>query len=113
MQKSKTIIVNESELVREVAQDFKGVCNKNVVRSVFDAIEHHISENLMALNENHDSIQIKLFPGLSVYGRYEAAKTKRAFGQNMVIPEQIKVRSAITKCFVRSLNSEKFRRNEK
>jgi len=55
------------------------------------------------LSERHPLIQIKIFAGLSLFGKLETEKEKNVFGTVIDVPKHINVRSQIAKGYARGL----------
>ena len=108
MKKSRGMLtVSQADLMNTIYEKFKSVYTRQDIVNVISALEESCKELMTEeLSEKHPLVQVKIFPGLSVFGRLVIRGRKNVFGVMQDIPEHINVRAQIAKGYAKRLNEE-------
>lgn len=110
MNKEKALItINQAELIDSIYSKYKTIYTRKDIKNILSALEDVCKDCLIEeLSEKHPLIQIKIFAGLSLFGKLETEKEKNVFGTVIDVPKHINVRSQVAKGYARRLNEEAF-----
>ena len=97
-------IVSKKKLIKSI----KSVHTKNVVRDVYNNLEHLIFQ-LLSLTDKRNNISIKLFEGITLDGTYgpEKSKINNLTKKVSIVSEKIKPKFNITRSYCEKLNAKK------
>lgn len=110
MSKEKGLLtINQAELIDSIYSKYKTIYTRQDIKNILSALEVVCKDYLIEeLSERHPLIQIKIFAGLSLFGKLETEKEKNVFGTVIDVPKHINVRSQVAKGYSRRLNEEAF-----
>lgn len=102
-------LVKQTDIINEIHDKYLTIYTKKDVKNFMTALEDVCKDFLMnEPSEKHPIVQVKIFPGLSLFGKLESEKQKNAFGVVLNIPRHINIRAQIANGFARRLNEDKF-----
>lgn len=110
MKKENSLLtINQAELIDSIYDKYKTIYTRKDVKNILSALEDVCKDYMIEeLSEKHPLIQIKIFAGLSLFGKLETKKEKNVFGTVINVPKHINVRSQVAKGYSRRLNEEAF-----
>ena len=110
MGKEKGLLtINQAELIDTIYSKYKTIYTRQDIKNILTALEDVCKDCLIEeLSERHPLIQIKIFAGLSLFGKLETEKEKNVFGTVIDVPKHINVSSQVAKGYARRLNEEAF-----
>lgn len=99
--------LSRRELIRDVS---KATGNKlSDVESIFDSMEEIVEKYLRYAKDNKDSIEIKIFNGLSIFGKYKGKEVKMNYivGENRTVYDRLIINSKVSRRYREKINKKK------
>ena len=89
MGKEKGLLtINQAELIDTIYSKYKTIYTRQDIKNILTALEDVCKDCLIEeLSERHPLIQIKIFAGLSLFGKLETEKEKNVFGTVIDVPK--------------------------
>lgn len=99
-------VITKDGIIKSIARNSKQTIND--VKDFYDTLEDIIFDILSSVDENQD-VQIKLFEGISLDGKYipEKMKKNNLTGKVSLVESKIRPKFAITRSYVEKLNGKR------
>lgn len=99
-------VITKDSVIKSIARNSKQTIND--VKDFYDTLEDIIFDILSSVNENQD-VQIKLFEGISLDGKYipEKIKKNNLTGKVSLVESKIRPKFAITRSYIEKLNGKR------
>lgn len=99
-------VITKDSVIKNIARNSKQTIND--VKDFYDTLEDIIFDILSSVDENQD-VQIKLFEGVSLDGKYipEKMKKNNLTGKVGLVESKIRPKFAITRSYVEKLNGKR------
>lgn len=99
-------VITKDSIIKNIARNSKQTIND--VKDFYDTLEDIIFDILSSVDENQD-VQIKLFEGVSLDGKYipEKMKKNNLTGKVSLVESKIRPKFAITRSYVEKLNGKR------
>lgn len=99
-------VITKDSIIKSIARNSKQTIND--VKDFYDTLEDIIFDILSSVDENQD-VQIKLFEGIILDGKYipEKMKKNNLTGKVSLVESKIRPKFAITRSYVEKLNGKR------
>lgn len=99
-------VITKDSIIKSIARNSKQTIND--VKDFYDTLEDIIFDILSSVDESQD-VQIKLFEGISLDGKYipEKMKKNNLTGKVSLVESKIRPKFAITRSYVEKLNGKR------